>query len=632
MLFPNKEMRAKFVSSVVGKYPKGSWCIMIFNKSGWKYPHQEFARQDAIWKRTTTCCESFFARNVESYICPQAFSYGKHRTEENLYALQNIVIDIDCHSEAYCSSLRDRKIDMFVHYLMHDASDYGLPDPNHIVFTGRGLQIWWHHESMSAKTCTNTWKSVIKCFIEILERMISDHSSDSPMDSLSGLFVDKQASLNPVGVFRIPGTYNPKSKSYSFVVDEMNPSHTYSYKELLQFRDDYRAKYPIVPNKSSKRFQVPGYDWDSSDWAAATAQKIEMLRDLRDNDTGDETRNNFCLALYCLYRSTGTDDSAAMKKLHDFNDGFKRPMTDRELKSTLASARRKLYRYGTNAIIDLLDISDEECDAIGLKRKEEEPKPDREAKIKDRNKEIRRLYRTGLTQAEVAAEVGVSRKTVGDVLRNAGISRAGSKAKRIFDFSQKGLSPAQIADKIGCTVRNVYRVLQNAASKNAGGAPEAAQIESTDTKEANPTDISEEKEIVAPENNSRTINAPEEKKEKPFTPADVNAAADTETSMSKETNTPPDVPRSSPSPSVSEPSQAIPGSDFSSLCSEGKLNGGPNNGYLCRWGRTAPYPVCPSSYSRGVPPASLRAALSGGMSSIFGPVPLLDPFSLPSFV
>ena len=51
--------------------------------------------------------------------------------------------------------------------------------------------------------------------------------------------------------------------------------------------------------------------------------------------------------------------------------------------------------------------------------------------------------------------MGINRKTVGDVLRNAGIDRAGTKAKKIISLHEKGLSTGQIADKIGCTERNM---------------------------------------------------------------------------------------------------------------------------------------------------------------------------------
>ncbi len=82
-----------------------------------------------------------------------------------------------------------------------------------------------------------------------------------------------------------------------------------------------------------------------------------------------------------------------------------------------------------------------------------------------------------MTQEEVAKEMGTSRKTVGKVLREAGVNRADRKAKKIQSLNEKGNSVEQIAKKTGCSDRTVYRALKNTADKNAEGAPEAALTE-----------------------------------------------------------------------------------------------------------------------------------------------------------
>lgn len=210
----SNDLWRQFVSSVASRLPEGSWGFMGFKSDKWKIMHQEKYRSNRVEEKFDPRCEQLVGWKIHSYCCPHAFSYGD-RTLENLYALQSIVLDIDCHAERYCKSLRTRRIDAMAYYLVHDAfDDYGLPEPNQIVFTGRGLQVWWNHESMSARSSLNTWKSIVRCFIEIAKKVIDAHSEDDPMESLRGLSVDEQASLNPVGLFRIPGTYNSKARTY----------------------------------------------------------------------------------------------------------------------------------------------------------------------------------------------------------------------------------------------------------------------------------------------------------------------------------------------------------------------------------------------------------------------------------
>lgn len=575
----SNDLWRQFVSSVASRLPEGSWGFMGFKSDKWKIMHQEKYRSNRVEEKFDPRCEQLVGWKIHSYCCPHAFSYGD-RTLENLYALQSIVLDIDCHAERYCKSLRTRRIDAMAYYLVHDAfDDYGLPEPNQIVFTGRGLQVWWNHESMSARSSLNTWKSIVRCFIEIAKKVIDAHSEDDPMESLRGLSVDEQASLNPVGLFRIPGTYNSKARTYAYVID--GTKHIYSYQELVQFRNDYRTGSPIIPKKSKKRYQVPGHSCNVSSWAGSTALKIEKLRNLRDADLGGETRNNFCLALYCLYRSAGMDDDAAMEQLNIFNEGFKRPMREKELRSTLSSARRKLYQYSGKALIQLLDISEEEAAAIGLKCEMEQPKPEKKQDFKERNKEIIRLYKTGLTQAQVGEKMGLGRKVVGDVLRNAGINRSGNKAKKIISLHEKGFSANQIADKVGCTSRNVYRILQNAASKNAEGAPEAALTTSTQPdaitsmseKTCENIAVSMEMDASISKKTIGGLSVPieMESSEKVDVPPESQPA-----SATKETCGPADE------SSVAEVSdqEEIPGSDFSSRPSEGLFPAWHNNGYL----------------------------------------------------
>lgn len=467
-----------FMCSVTSQFVEGNWLRMAFkdNVSQRMCPvnvrNNFFSDMVCIINRHSN-------QHTHSYFCPHAFSAG-NRTEEYLYALHSIVIDIDCHSDRYSKHLRDRKLQLLDYLIVHDAGDYGLPTPNFIVNTGRGLQIWWRHEPMSARSQSSkdTWLNIVRCFIEILRRMIADHSADGldDMESLAGFEVDERTSLNPVGLFRIPGTYNPNAKEYSFLHKVLETETVYSCKEMCRFRDEYRAEHPPVSRGSNggKRYQS-GDGWNPADWAERTAGKIEKLRDLRDADIGRETRNNFCLGIYCLHRAARLNDKEAMERLHMFNSGFKKPMSGKELKSTLTSAHRKQYKYSTKALIKLLDISKKEAEQIELKYvsgNKNHTKKDR-ADIQERNKKIIDLYlTTEMTQKEVGNATGVCRKTVCEILKKAGIKRARQKAEQIQILHEKGCSVKQIGQEVSRSDRSVYRVLENAAVEIAGSEPE----------------------------------------------------------------------------------------------------------------------------------------------------------------
>ncbi|MDE7243043.1 MAG: hypothetical protein K2O18_03570, partial [Oscillospiraceae bacterium] len=238
-----------FMHSVTDRFAEGNWLQFGFKWNNSDSMRPVMVRQNYFSKGLEREIYKYSNRNTHSYVCPHAFSYG-NRTGEYLYALHHIVIDVDCHSARISKLMRNRKLDVLKNLLENDAfSDYDLPLPNYFVFTGRGIQIWWKHEPMSARACKNTWLSIVRCFIEIIKRIIAEHSGPDmdDMENLEGLEVDEAASMNTVGLFRIPGTFNPKAREYSYLEECLGPETVYSYQELRQFRDEYRAERPVVP-------------------------------------------------------------------------------------------------------------------------------------------------------------------------------------------------------------------------------------------------------------------------------------------------------------------------------------------------------------------------------------------------
>ena len=119
-----------------------------------------------------------------------------------------------------------------------------------------------------------------------------------------------------------------------------------------------------------------------------------------------------------------------MERLRLYNGGFKRPMTDSELAHTVCSAARKGgYKYTNAKLIELLEITEEEQDAIGLHPFSGKYKPWSHAKPnatrdavrravkEDRDTKIIAMHLEGLSQAETARQLGISRNTVAKVLQ-----------------------------------------------------------------------------------------------------------------------------------------------------------------------------------------------------------------------
>lgn len=125
-----------------------------------------------------------------------------------LFRLHNIVIDVDCHKDYISDADRDHALQMFVHFLSDYFTDVF---PNTIVFTGRGVQLWFALEPCPVKL-RKVWINTAVYFIRKAREAIEDLGLKNILE------VDYSASRNITGLFRLPTSYNTKAYRFSSVV------------------------------------------------------------------------------------------------------------------------------------------------------------------------------------------------------------------------------------------------------------------------------------------------------------------------------------------------------------------------------------------------------------------------------
>ena len=359
------------------------------------------------------------SQRLDYYITANTVN-GTSRNIDGLFGLQNIVIDVDCHDEdADTAAL----VQAFLWRCNRDLwGAEGLPRPNSIVRTGRGVQLWWAITPCHA-SCRYYYDQIKTGLMDHIEAMLSEYSE------LDGLALDRAASNNPVGYFRLPCTYNTKAKRYGSL--QIVHNERYSTHDLAGYIQPLPAvKSAPAPSKavSMQSGDIIVLHNNYSTGANRVMQLIK-LRNLRNNEVGAETRNNLCFAVYNALRMS-FDHDEAMERLLAYNSGFKQPMSNRELEHTICSAARKGgYKYTNAKLIELLDITPEEQNAIGLHpfsgkyRPWSFAKPNatrdavRKAKKDGRDLKIVELHQEGISQAETARQLGISRNTVAKVLK-----------------------------------------------------------------------------------------------------------------------------------------------------------------------------------------------------------------------
>ena len=365
------------------------------------------------------------SERLDYYITANTVS-GVNRLTTELFGLQNIVIDIDCHDNSHPHSIFEL-VQRFIWRSKRDLWDVNvIPAPNSIVRTGRGVQLWW-----AIKPCYGGkeygvsryhYDKIKNTFMDHLDVVLEEHSGE-----LRGLSVDRGASSNPVGYFRLPCTFNTKAKCYGSL--EILHSERYDQRELTLIEGPTIRPDSEVARKETT--YVPMLETDRSilrNFQSTGVRRVIQLiklRNLRNNDIGSETRDYFNFSVYNALRMS-FDHRQAMARLKAYNAGFKKPMTDRELENCVSAAEKKDgYKYSNTKLIELLEITPEEQEIIGLfpytQKRRSKPNASRDAARtalkEDRDQKILELIEKGVSQAETARILGIGKNTVGRVLK-----------------------------------------------------------------------------------------------------------------------------------------------------------------------------------------------------------------------
>ena len=407
----------------------------------------------------------YVLKSHDYYITANTFLYPTNRSQDSLFSLNNIVIDIDCHRAEDGNTLREKCANIERVLFSEIIMDEILPMPNHFVFTGRGVHLWWsliptHVKNPNADTgIIAIYKSVIQNWCKIIENELS------LFEEFREFHIDTGASINAAGVFRMPGTIN-KEVNRTVTVHCCCENH-YDLYELID--RNYNTGVNILRHRNTSPRQlskneksaVPSIPYNMSDIdmikdlkthpvAYRRVAALIALRTIRDAAPGDERRDLFCFLMYNALCFGGLEDDDAMERTLQFNRGFKVPLNEHELISYLSTSRRKGYRITNKYIIDVLSISPEEQQLIkltsgkhlctskeGMKRAAKEIKTARMGYVVA-------LYLVGKQKAEIIRTTGVSAPTVNKYIQMYENGRLDEDLKETIAMYQHKLTTDKI--------------------------------------------------------------------------------------------------------------------------------------------------------------------------------------------
>lgn len=375
-------------------------------------------------------------QHMDYYIVANSFKSPKFRRAVNVHSLTNIVVDIDVHHARGdikgCRDVIMQRLDALL-YLIFVKKPIGLPCPNTVVHTGRGIQLWWTIKPLSAKKLKYIYKGIQEYLFTALEKEIN--SADPELKEY--VLLDISASKKMSGLFRLPGTWNTRSKTYGdFWILHDNKLDA----AKLYFTLHPATGKPYIKYKKKKKQGNPVFR--KNNYGNHIDNMIRSLIELRRSagEMEDGYRDLYCLIVLSAYLSNDTPEDEAWNRVVALNNSFKNPLPEKELRSYMSTAMRKKYRYRNETIIGYLGIDDEEQKALGFypanvhcyeERQKARERGQKRRKMKEkRDIKIIELFAKGVLQEKIAELVGCAQSTVSKILKAAGITKKKTGIKK----------------------------------------------------------------------------------------------------------------------------------------------------------------------------------------------------------
>ena len=236
--------------------------------------------------------------------------YRPQRKIENIRQLRSLYVDLDCYLLNYDPKWVLGKLEL-------EIFKETLPDPNLIIFSGRGLVCVWLIDPVPYKALP-LWQAIQEYFVKQLQEVGGDPKA-----------------TDAARVFRIAGSVNSKNG------EQVNVQYRHSYRyPLREIQHDYLPELKLErkvkkrgrPNKITSLFNT---------YSLHHARLLDIVKlvEIRNYDVKGYRETLCFLYRYwqCCYLS---DSEEAIRHTLDFNYEFLEPLSEKEVIRATRSAEK----------------------------------------------------------------------------------------------------------------------------------------------------------------------------------------------------------------------------------------------------------------------------------------------------
>lgn len=430
----------------------------------------------------------YHAGNLDwnNYLSVSTFKRNSRRCESNVKEVKRLYVDMDAHE----NPINYDEAKVLANYMLDNWFDEEeLPEPNYIVFSGRGLQILF-----TLNGCDNVpeWKQYQSALLNICQKLLKELKHHS-LSEASVVALEHDLSLDMLKdaarVLRVPGTTNLKvnvdakllysNEQHEYTLDELSTNYTSFSKDNLPTIEEKKKTQKKTKSKDKKKkaksepserdVDMSGIDMDEKQaidphffeiidkTIRPRLNDLETLIRLR-NEAGIDGgyRNNLIAVYIPTLVSCGYKNDYVVKEAHRINSLFNKPLKHAEVNDWLNSCLKKkeivnadgkkgvsrvYYRFYTNTIIEKLQITPEEQNSMKVLCDE---------KLKRKRNREKNKERQNANRREVYKEKTADKRKEKEDRNN-----------RIKELSADGMSVRQIAKQLGVSVGTVSKVLNS---------------------------------------------------------------------------------------------------------------------------------------------------------------------------
>ena len=430
---------------------------------------------DSVEQLNSFHANSFNQKHCNNYLSISTFKTGSRRKEFNVKGVKRLFIDMDAHKNPI--NLDEAKL--LSDYMLDNWFDeYELPEPNYIIFSGRGVQVLF---TLDGCDDVDEWKRYQTALLKTCQKLLKDLKEHS-LSEASVVAIEHEPEIDMLKdasrVHRVPDTTNLKSnvaakllyvnEDHVYTLNELNANYeAFSDENLVTEKKKKKTQKKAKSEPTERDVDLSGIDMDDKQGIdphffeiiektiKPRLSDLETLIRLR-NEAGTDSgyRNNLISIYIPTLVSCGYKNEDVVKEAHRINSLFNKPLKQAEVNDWLNSCLKKkeivsadgkklvsrvYYRFYTSTIIDKLQITKEEQDSMKVLCSEALKKKRSREKQKDvQNANRREVYKEKTAEKRKAKE---------------------ERNKRIHELSADGMSVRQIAKQLSVNASTVSRVL-----------------------------------------------------------------------------------------------------------------------------------------------------------------------------